>query len=313
MIDIFYYDKSLKRGHSTTLAKLKGKRLWIDITAISSDEETLLEDIFGLHSVTIEDLKKAATRIKVEEFPEYLFCVFYGIRKKESVELSELDFIIGKDFIITSHPNRIASFETIKDDRRLVENMLREGPDFILHNLLSAEVDNYLTVLDAMGEEIDTIEDTAMKNPSQTTLARILRLRREVNVIKKSAFIQREKISALSKGKQKFINPKSAPYFRSLHDDSIAVSDIIENQREALNNAFDIYMSTLSNKMNEIMKVLSIIATIALPLTVISSIYGTNFHILPGSDHAYGFWVMLLVMSCMLSIMVYFFKRRGWF
>ena len=151
------------------------------------------------------------------------------------------------------------------------------------------------------------------QKPKPELVKNILRLKRLVLLIKKSAFQQRDHISYLAKNNYKFISAKAVPYFRDIYDHSMRVSDFIDNYREAVSNTFDIYMSAISNRMNEVMKVLSVIATIALPLTVISSIYGTNFKILPGAEYIYGFWAMIITMFLVSIGIIYFFKRRGWF
>ncbi|MBD3203008.1 magnesium and cobalt transport protein CorA, partial [Candidatus Woesearchaeota archaeon] len=150
------------------------------------------------------------------------------------------------------------------------------------------------------------------KKPEPETLAQILSLKREINKLKRSSFSQREKISLLAKSDYKFITKKSKPYFRDVYDHMIRVSDSIENHRDSLSEAFNAYMSAVSNNMNEVMKVLSIIATIALPLTVISGIYGTNFIHLPGSKLYFGFWIMIFFMIIMVFAMIFYFKKRKW-
>ncbi|MFC2163172.1 magnesium/cobalt transporter CorA [Candidatus Altiarchaeota archaeon] len=313
MIDIIYVDENLKRGGIEVLDKIKGKKAWIDITDITAPEAEQLGKIFELHPLTVEDLLNQGIRIKVEEFPNYLLCVFYGIEQEESIELVEVDFLIGEDYLITNHKKEIKSFGELKRNEEKLYNLFKRGCDFVFHRLLDHEVDNYFPVLETIDDQIDDIEEEVTKNPNPELLNDILKIKRRISFIKKSTLPQREKIGFLAKNDYRYISKKAIPYFRDIYDHAIRVSDSIDNYREAIGGSFDAYMSAVSNRMNEVMKVLSIIATIALPLTVVSGIYGTNFEVLPGASIKYGFWLMMLVMVLIAGSMMYFFKKRGWY
>lgn len=168
-------------------------------------------------------------------------------------------------------------------------------------------------MLEKIDDQIEDIEAEITKKVRPELMTRILNLKRQIVSIKKLALPQREKISFLTKTDNKFISKKALPYFRDIYDHSIKVADNIDNYREAIGSTFDAYMSAVSNNMNEVMKTLSIIATIALPLGIISGIFGTNFDILPGQHISYGFWIMILIMVLFMSGMLYYFKRKRWF
>lgn len=313
MIDVFYFDKKIKKGDFKSIGKLKGKRIWIDITDIKKEESEVISKYFNLHPLSKEDLINLPMRIKVEEFPDYLFCVFYGILDDKQLSLSGLDFVIGKNFLITNHKKRINSFEELKKNPDILENVMKKGVDFLFHKLLDKEIDNFSPVLERIDDEIEHIEENVARKARPHLLKKILAIKRHIVLIKKVTMPQREKISFLAKNEYKLLSKNTIPYFRDVYDHAIRVSDQIENYREAIGNTFDIYMSSVSNNMNEVMKVLSIIATIALPLTVISGIYGTNFSNLPGQGFYYGFWIMILLMILMSVGMILFFKKKGWF
>ncbi|NQV90947.1 magnesium/cobalt transporter CorA [Candidatus Woesearchaeota archaeon] len=313
MIDLIYFDKIVKKGDIKDLSKLKGKNVWIDVTNITTEESALLEKKFNLHHLTTEDLMNQNTRIKVEEFPNYLFCVFYGVKKEKEIELQELDFILGKNLIITNHKKEIKTFTELKNNSEKLKLLFENGVDFIFHHLLDHEIDNFFPVLEDIDDMIEDIEEEITKRAKAELLQKILGIKRKIVVIKKSALPQREKVSFLAKNEYKFISKNAIPYFRDIYDHAIRVSDSIDNYREAISGSFDAYMSAVSNNMNEVMKTLSIIATIALPLGVISGIYGTNFAVLPGQNLSYGFWLMLAGMFSIIGIMLIFFKKRGWF
>ncbi|MCF7861090.1 magnesium/cobalt transporter CorA [Candidatus Woesearchaeota archaeon] len=312
MIDVYCLDGKLTKGDFGKIEQYLGKPLWIDITGITKEDADKLKDLFNLHPLTAEDLHNSPVRIKVEEFNDYLLCVFYGIKKVKTIDLIELDFVLGKDFLITNHRKELDSIKELKQNEDKIENQMRKGTDFLFHKILDMEVDNFSPALESLDDEIEKIEEEATKDPKPKLLSEILKLKRLVVHVKKVVMPQREKIGFLAKNEYKHISKKAIPYFRDIYDHSIRVSDTIDNYREAIGNAFDAYMSAVSNNMNEVMKVLSIIATIALPLTVVSGIYGTNFTVLPGQTFAYGFWVMVSVMVVMCVVMIYYFRKKKW-
>lgn len=313
MIELFYFDgSSVKTAPPEDLLKLRKKRIWVNSTAITQQESELLKEAFGLHPLTVEDLQHTLTRVKIEEFSNYLFCVFYGIRKIDRPELQEIDLILGKNFIITNQQQELGSTEELKTHPQKLFNFFSRGVDFVFYRILDSEVDNFFPVLEDIDEEIEKI-DALIKQPHPGLSLRIITLKRNISEIRKTVITQREKVSFLAKEEYNFISKKAIPYFRDIYDHSIRVADELEYYREAINGTFDAYMSSVSLRMSDIMKVLSVITTLAMPMTVISSIYGTNFKVLPGAGSVYGFWIMLIIILLFMLGLVYFFKKRRWF
>jgi magnesium transporter len=312
VIQIYYLDRGLHKAKPEDLHRIKKKPVWVDITDLTHDEAKLISQVFELHPLTEEDLSHNLTRIKVEEFPHYLLLVFYGIHKDTRMRLVELDFVLGKNFLISSHKNPMSSCQDLTKDEKEIQHLLSKGPDFLMHKILDHEIDNYFPILEKIDDYIERIEERITKNPRPELLHKILRMKRTIVIIKRVTFQQREKLSFLAKNNYAFITKSAIPYYRDVYDHFIRISDALDNYREAVQNAFDIYLSAVSNRMNEVMKALSIIATIALPLTAISSIYGTNFHNLPGAQYWWGFWAMLALMACVSIFMMVFFRKRKW-
>lgn len=314
MIDIFFFDKKLKKRSPQSLSRYKNDRgfLWIDLTTTTKNDARAVAKALDLHPLTEEDLLHNKMRSKVEEFPKYLFCVFYALRYDKGICLDKLDFILGKRFLVTAHAKRVSPYKELKKDTEKISAYMKKGPDYFLQYLLHTHIDNYTPAIEAIDEEMAKIEEHIIKNPTPQYVKQILHLKRDVITIKKIMIPQREVIGSLTRNNYSFISKSAIPYFRDVHDHSIRIADAIENSREAIASTFEMYMSTVSNNMNEVMKVLSIIATIALPLTVISGIYGTNFIYLPGSKTVQGFWVMILFMGLLCIFMMYFFRRKGW-
>ncbi len=313
MIDIFYLEKGqVQRGKAENLAALRKKKIWLDVTSITPEESKLLKDNFALHPLTIEDLEHTLTRVKVEEFKDYLFCVFYGIKQVQHPELQEIDFVVGRNFLITNHRLELGSLEELKGTTAKIGHLLDRGVDFLFYWIVDCEVENYYPVLESIDEEIEQI-DSLIKRPRPGLSLRIISLKRDIASIRKTIVAQREKISLLAKQEYTFISQKAIPYFRDAYDHCIRVADELENYREAIIGTFEAYMSSVSLNTNEIMKVLSGITALAMPITVVSSIYGTNFNFLPGAGSLYGFWLMLVFTLLMMLGLLYFFKSRRWF
>lgn len=313
MLEIIYYDNGIKRAKIDDLDKIKDKKVWIDTHSLTKEEVSILGKHFDIHETTQEDLFNSNVRIKVEEFDNYLFCIFYGIKKNKGLEFHELDFVLGKNFLISNHKKDLESFEKLKKNKDKLEELFKEEVDSIFHELIDEEVDTYFPTLEAIDVQIEKLEEEASKNPKPKILKEILSLKRSIILGKRIVFQQREKMSFLAKKEYKQISKSVLPYIRDVYDNTIRVSDSLDNSRELIGNSYDIYMSTMNQRMNEVMKVMSVIATLALPLTVISSIYGTNFAILPGKDNPVGFWIMIITMISISLTSLILFRKRGWF
>lgn len=285
------------------------KKYWVDCVHLTKVEANAVAEKFDLHPLTTEDIQNTRVRVKVEEFPGHLYAVFYGIQGHPV----KIDFLLGKNFLVTNHAEELAVTKLLKTEPERIEKNLGKGPDFLMHRIFDAEVDRCFTELDEKGHAIDVLEEKAASNPDKSVLSEIYSLKRELSQLKRIFIAQREKSGWFAKSGHHFVSAAAVPYFRDVYDHSIHVSDAIDNYRETIANAYDVYMSAMSNNMNEIMKTLSVIATIALPLSVISGIYGTNFTNLPGQGVASGFWLMLLGMAGLCVVMLLYFWRKKWF
>ncbi|MFA6089117.1 MAG: magnesium/cobalt transporter CorA [Candidatus Woesearchaeota archaeon] len=314
MIDIHYFDNGAKKGNLKDLDKIRKKHpVWLDITAITKDEAELMRITFDLHPVTVEDLYRSRVRTKVEEFDNYMFCIFHGLTIKKKVVFYEYDFILGKNFIITNHKKEIPYYQELKKDLGRLSLHFRRGCDFLLSNYIHEVVESYFPVIEKIDEEIEELEEIAAHNASSDLVSRIFKLKKLIIAIKKTTFSQRDKISNLSKDEFSLIQDKTTPYFRNVYDHSIRVYDLIDSSRDAIANSYDVYMSSVTNNTNQVMKVLSVLTTIMLPLSVITGLYGTNFTFLPGAHSEYGFWAMSAIMLVTVVVMLIFFRRKGWF
>ncbi|MBN1275361.1 magnesium/cobalt transporter CorA [Candidatus Woesearchaeota archaeon] len=313
MIELYYLDAgTLRKGSANDIPALGKRPHWVDCTSITLVEAELLKTTYGLHPLTEEDLVHQRTRIKVEDFPGYLFCVFYGIRNGKSYELHEMDFVLGSRFLITNRKKELSSYVSLKKDGERLAQLLRRGSDFLMHKLLDNEVDNYFPVLESIDKHIERIDEQVTQHPERETLREILSLKKQIVRVKRACISQRDKAAVLAKGDTLFISKKAVPYFRDINDHLVRITDAVDSYREAIGSTFDIYLSSVSNRMNEVMKVLTIFAAIFIPLTFLAGIYGMNFDYLPGLHWRYGYFALWGIFLLVGGGMLYYFKRKRW-
>lgn len=313
MLDIFILEAGkVRKIAPEELSKHKDKPLWVDVTEMTKEERTLLKETFKLHPLTAEDLYHPRTRIKIEHFDEHVLCIFYGLAKNKKLETVEIDGVIGKTYVITNHRRKLFSISLLKTDEEKIAKLLGKGPARVYHKVIDTEVDEYFPIIEKLEKELDKIEQAVLDRPTTRLLHAIQERKKDANMVRRMSLQQREKFGQLAKEETHFIPKKALPYYRDVHDHSIRAADDIESYRERISSVFETYLSSVSNDTNEVMKVLSIIATIALPLTVIGGIYGTNFATLPGSTWPYGFWAMIGAMLLLVAGMLLYFRRKRW-
>lgn len=289
--------------------------LWLDIIDPDKDEMDMLERVFELHPLTLEDCINTNVRPKVEQFEKYMFIVMHAASttpRSQRVKTIELNICLGKNFIITIHQEPIKGVETAVDRVQKNPSMMQKGSDILLHLVVDSLVDNYLPVLDVMDYKISNIETQVLTNPTQETLNNIFIVKKDIMYLRRFIGPQRDTVNFLSKEDFQFIDPKRKVYLRDVYDNMIFISDTIDTYRDVTNSAFDAYLSTISSRTNDIMKVLTIIATIMMPLTLITGIYGMNFHIMPLLGWQWGFYLISSFMVIIGIGMLLYFKRKGW-
>ncbi len=306
-----------KRLELTSLDKLtkfdvKKYRVWIDITEPTKEELSFVKNLFDTHPLILEDMSKHLTRPKVDYFPHHSFIVLYGLVKEDKIKRVELDFLIGKNYILSNHMRKIESFELLKKDLQRIEDLLKKGPDLMLHHLVDMEIDNYMPILSSIDIDIEQLEKQAVINPTPQMLTKLFEVKRQLISIRKVASPERDVIMALTKRDHIFITLKAHIYFRDVYDHIIRINDQIENYREIISSILEVHLSVTSNKLNEIMKVLTIITTILMPITAIAGIYGMNFHNMPELSWKYGYFFAVGIMLSISAGLLIFIKKRKW-
>ncbi len=290
---------------------------WINIDGLHDIE--LIERIgtqFGIHPLVMEDIVSVGQRPKMEDFEDYIFFIirmlsYDGV--KGEVESEQVSLILGKNFVISFQEREGDVFEPVRERIRSQKaRLIRHGADFLAYALLDVVIDNYFSILERVGDRVESMDDQIVENPVPGTLAEIRRLKGEMIYLRKSVWPLREVVSAMERMDTDLIADSTEIYLRDLYDHTIQVIDTIESLRDMISGILDIYISSVSNRMNEVMKVLTIIATIFIPLTFIAGIYGMNFEFMPELKFPWSYPAVWGVMIVIGLTMVMYFRRRRW-
>lgn len=292
------------------------------VTWINMDGIHLVENIekigkhFGIHPLVQEDIVHTEQRPKMEEFDDHLYIVLrmisYDEVKKTTVS-EQVSLIVGPNYVISFQERRGDIFDSIRERIRNFKGRIRKmGADYLAYTLLDTVVDHYFLVLEKFGETLEDIEDELVSNPHPQDLHEIHRLKREMIFLRKSVWPLREVVNNLERVESSLIKDTTHIYLRDVYDHTIQIIDTVETYRDMLSGMHDTYLSSVSNRMNEIMKVLTIIATIFIPLTFIAGIYGMNFQFMPELGWKWGYFVVWGIIIVVVLGMLNFFRRKKW-
>ncbi|MEI8172217.1 MAG: magnesium/cobalt transporter CorA [Deltaproteobacteria bacterium] len=291
---------------------------WIHIDGLH-DTHVLQElgDIFGLHALTLEDILNTDQRPKMEDFGEYIYIVLKtfdhsGDQRNEIIP-EQISIIIGSGLVISFQEKETDLFKPIRDRIKAGKGRLRKsGADYLAYTLIDAIVDHYFGILELLGEKIELLEESLVRNPSMETLQAIQHLKREMLFLRKSVWPLRETINSIERSESPLIHETTGIYLKDIYDHTIQVIDTIETFRDMLSSMLDIYLSSISNRLNEVMKVLTIIATIFMPLTFLAGVYGMNFKYMPELEWPWGYFMIWGIMLAIAISMIFFFRKRKW-
>jgi magnesium transporter len=289
---------------------------WINIDGIHQ-VETLekLGECFELHPLTLEDILNTDQRPKIEDFGDYMYIVLQMFtRNDQTDEIYRTNkLILGRNFVLSFQENIGDVFDQIRERIRSGKGKIRKmGADYLVYALLDAIVDNYFIILEKIGDQIEFIEERLIINPASDTLNTIHKLKREMLFLRKSVWPLREVISGMERGESSLIKGTTKIYLRDVYDHNVQIIDTIETLRDMLSGMLDIYLTSISNRLNAVMKVLTIIATIFMPLTFLAGIYGMNFKYMPELEWKWGYPLILLIMSTIGISMLFYFLRKKW-
>lgn len=294
--------------------------VWLDIAGLANvDFIQKVGNQFAIHPLVLEDIVRTHQRPKSEDYPDALFIVSRMAPTKEQEFTEQMALYLTSHCLITFQ-------EFIGDDLDSVRNRIRhargrirsQGSDYLAYAIVDAIIDAYFPLVDKYGETIETLEDCLIESPDRELLQEIYSIRRKLLELRRAMWPHREMLSSLYRGETTLISPETMVFFRDCYDHTVQVIDLTENYRELASNLMEVYLSSVSNRLNEIMKVLTIISAIFIPLTFIVGVYGMNFHPesspwnMPELTAYYGYPVCLLVMAVIAIAQLYLFRRKGW-
>ena len=322
-ITLMSYDQAgseeteLKRIEESFAYKDTPPVTWINIDGLHQVE--LIEKIgnhFNIHPLTQEDIVNTDQRPKVEDFEEYVYLVFKMLRFDDTtshITSEQVNLILGPHYLISFQEAEGDVFNSVRERIHRGRGRIRKsGPDYLAYALMDAVVDHYFLILEKMGERIEHFEEQLHEQPTPELLQAVYDLKRELIYFRKQVWPMREVLSAWQKTESALVQEVNNVFIRDVYDHTIQVIDTIESFRDIISGVMDLYLSTTSNKMNEVMKVLTIMATIFIPLTFVAGIYGMNFKYMPELDWKWSYpmlWILLIAIFC--GMMVYF-KRKKW-
>jgi len=330
MVTVFIQFADGRTSRATDVATIvaaardPGARFWIDMERWTEEELTILDEVFGFHPLTIEDTMQYSQRPKIESYNHvgdafkqgYFYMVIHGPDQetfRERLQTKELDIFVSERYLITIHEEPMQSVTAVRNraaaDPRLV---LEPGIDMLLHALLDHLVDNYRPILDYLEVELDNLEEEALTNPTPELLVRIAGKKRELLNFRRIIAPQRDVLAQLTRGEVPFIRESTRIYLRDVQDHLVRTVEMVELYRDLILGARDLYLSTVNNNLNAIMKALTMISVVGLPLTVVTSFFGMNFEQITTLRSPWAFWGAVAFMFAMVGIMLTWFRHKNW-
>jgi magnesium transporter len=290
---------------------------WINITGLA--DVGIIEKIgthFNLHPLILEDILNTGQRPKTEDYGDYVFVVLkmlYFGEETTKITAEQVSIVLGENYVLSFQETRADIFDPLRERLRNPNSRIRKmDAGYLAYGLMDAIVDNYFLMLENVGEYIDDLERDLIENPDRETLEDINYIKGEMIFLRKYVWPLREVISNLERIDSPFIRDQTSVFLRDLYDHTVQIIDTVETYKEMLSGMLELYLSNVSNRMNEVMKILTIIATIFIPLTFIAGIYGMNFEYMPELHWKRGYPAVLLLMVLIFLSMIYYFKRKKW-
>jgi magnesium transporter len=292
--------------------------LWVDIDSADVHQVALLEKVFGFHPLAIEDTLSPLTRVKLEEYDRYIFVVVSGIRFDHAttdpydLETFNLYFFLGKTFLVTVHAVESPSCDVTRD--RLMRNpdLLARGAEMTMHSIIDQAVDAYFPMVEHLNDHVDRLEERLFDAFDESLIHEIFKAKRAAFALRRHVGPLREVLNVLSNRPSPYLRPETQLYYRDVYDHTIRINESVDTTRDLMAGVLETYLSQTNNRMNRVMKQLSIVATLALPLIVVGGIYGMNFSEMPLTHHPLGFYWALGSMFAVTAVMVWWLRKNKW-
>ena len=291
---------------------------WINVDGLRKNDVNIICERFGIHPLIAEDILSWGQRPKMDEVENILFCLLnmlYFNPVTRTVEHEQVSIVLGDNFVLTfqEDPKRDV-FDPIREKLKLQGTKLRQrNADYLCYAMLDLIVDNYFFVMEKLGDSIEMVEEEVIRNSNTRSLAKINQLRKELIVLKRNIAPVRDLIGGIIRSESDLLDDRTTKYFKDVHDHIIQAYDLSENYRDVMISMQDLYINNVNLRMNEVMKVMAIVTCLMAPATVIGGIFGMNFDVIPIAHNQWGFYTAVGVMLFIPVVMLYLFKRRGWF
>jgi len=310
------HDESLAPA-GAALSRTTDRISWINVNGVHDvDQLQAVAESFSLHPLVAEDIAHTGQRPKVEDYDSNLFIVVRMLQwndATEEIDDEQVSLVLGPSWVLSFQEHEGDVFEPIRE--RLLANrgrIRRHGSDYLAYALIDAVVDHYFTILEVLGERVEALGENLAEDPKPSDLKAIRHLKRELLFMRKSVWPLRELLGGIQRDESTLIQESTRPYLRDVYDHTIQIIDTVETFRDMVSGLMDVYLSSISNRMNEVMKVLTIIATIFIPLSFIAGLYGMNFGYMPELQWRYGYFAILGVMLAVGVGMLLYFRRKRW-
>jgi len=290
---------------------------WVNINGIhNTDAIAAIGKVYNIHNLVLEDILNTDHRPKVEPFEEYVFFTMKMMWYNEENELEkeQISIVFGTPYVLCFQERKGDIFDPIRERIRTDSGLIRrKGTDYLVYRLIDSVVDNYFIISERMEERVEDLEDAITSDTDDDHMQVIQHLKREIITLKRALLPLREAVSGLEKGVSELVHKDNEKYFRDVYDHLLQISENLETNREVLTGLMDMHVANMSNRMNQVMKVLTVIASLFIPLTFIAGIYGMNFDNMPELHYKYGYFVVWGVMIFVFVSMLLYFKRKRWF
>ncbi|HLZ35331.1 MAG TPA: magnesium/cobalt transporter CorA [Nitrospira sp.] len=290
--------------------------VWVDVGGVHKlDVLEAFGRQFALHPLLLEDIANTDQRPKLDDYDTYFFLVMkmLSLSERQDVMIEQVSLVLGRNFVLSFQENGTDVFQPVRERLRAGKGRLRQaGADYLLYSLVDAIVDQYFAVLESLGEKIESVQQTVVADPKPETLREIQALKRQLLFLRRAVWPLRDVLNNLSRSESPFMQQTTKVFFRDVHDHVVQIVDTIETLREMVSASLDIYLSSVSYRLNAVMRVLTVITTIFMPLSFIASIYGMNFEHMPELKSAWGYPMVLGVMAAVGIGMLMVFRKKRW-
>ncbi|MBK8087793.1 MAG: magnesium/cobalt transporter CorA [Chitinophagaceae bacterium] len=325
-INLFVYDYDAENIHEEKLKDVKdcfmykhsSRVTWINIDGLRRKDIEEVCNHYNIHQLVQEDILSLGQRPKMDDIDDVIFCLLnmlYFNEQNSTVETEQISIILGDKFVLSFQEDASRDvFNPLRDKLQFRNNKIRQsGTDYLFYTLIDLIVDNYFVVMEKLSDKIELLEEDIVKNSNKRSLARINQLRKEMIVLKRNIAPVRDMVNGILRSESSLLEERTEKYFKDVYDHIVQANDLAENYRDMMMNLHDLYLSNVNLKMNEVMKVMAVVTCLLAPATVIGGIFGMNFESIPWLHNPYGFFIAMALMLVVPVVMIYLFRKRGWF